>query len=391
MKEIFKLGGDPSKSKYLFLGDYVDRGSYAVEVILTLYALKINFPNSVFMLRGNHECRQMTSFHCFRDECLKKYDQEIYDLIMDSFDRLPIACIINGQFLALHGGISPDFLNILDINKYNRFEEPPQVGSICDILWADPVDNNSGLQNKVWEMNQSRGCSYYFGVVAINEFLKANNLISLIRAHEAQYEGFKAYVWQNKDFPQVITLFSAPNYCGSYANKGAIMKLHNNEMKVYQYNFTPKPDLLLQRGDAFTWSLPLISKSLIEMFIGFLAYTNDVVLDNKKKNAVDISMLEDSVLDALEIDKQEAENLDNEIKPSFLEQLVEDQKAKKRLSNKQLIQGIKNNPNLQIFQEQNNPNDSILNESFPEHFHYMKKEDSANERRPSKDDVLTHN
>lgn len=225
MREIFRLGGNPENTKYLFLGDYVDRGRHAIEVILTIYSLKINFPNHIFFLRGNHECRQMTSYHYFREECLKKYDQEIYDLLMESFDRMPIACIINGQFLALHGGISPDLKNCVEINKCNRFQEPPQIGTVCDILWADPVDNNNGLQKSIWEPNTSRGCSYYFGYIAINEFLQKNNLISLIRAHEAQYEGFKAYVWQNRDFPQVITLFSAPNYCGSYANKGAIIKI----------------------------------------------------------------------------------------------------------------------------------------------------------------------
>jgi len=96
---------------------------------------------------------------------------------------------------------------------------------------------------------------------AINSFLVKNKLLTVIRAHEAQFEGFKAYVWQNHDFPQVITLFSAPNYCGTYANKGAIIKLNNNELQVLQYNFTPKPDMLLQLGDAFTWSLPLLSKA----------------------------------------------------------------------------------------------------------------------------------
>ena len=213
------------------------------------------------MLRGNHECRQMTSYHNFREECLYKYDQEIYDLLVDSFDRMPIACVINGQFLAVHGGISPDLETCMDINKLDRFIEPPQIGGLCDLLWADPVDNDSGLQRSVWETNESRGCSFYFGYTAINNFLSRNKLLSLIRAHEAQFEGFKAYVWQNYDFPQVITLFSAPNYCGSYANKGAIIKINNNELQVMQYNFTPKPDMLLQLGDAFTWSLPLLSKS----------------------------------------------------------------------------------------------------------------------------------
>lgn len=152
-------------------------------------------------------------------------------------------------------------------------------------------------------------------------------------------------------------------------------------MKVLQYNFTPKPDLLLQLGDAFSWSVPLLSKSLMDMFIGFLGYTNDVVLDSKRKT-VDISMLDETVLNALDIDKDEAENLEDEIKPSFLEQLVEDQKKKRRLSNKDFMQGITDNNGIQILKDKQNPNDSILNESFPEHFHYMKNEDSINEMRP---------
>lgn len=225
VKEIFRLGGNPATTKYLFLGDYVDRGAYGIEVLLAIYALKINFPNTIFLLRGNHECRQMTAFHDFRDECIRKYDQEVYELIMQSFDKMPIGCIINGQFLAVHGGISPELQTALDINKLDRFKEPPQYGAICDLLWSDPVDSETGAQDSVWKFNQSRNCSYYFGVQAVATFLAKNNLMSIIRAHEAQFEGFKAYVWANSDFPQVITVFSAPNYCGTYANKGAIMKL----------------------------------------------------------------------------------------------------------------------------------------------------------------------
>lgn len=226
MREIFRLGGSPAQTKYLFLGDYVDRGAYGTEVLLALYALKINYPNGVFLMRGNHECRQMTVHHDFREECIRKFDQELYDMIMDSFDRLPIACIINGQFVAVHGGISPAIENALDINTaIDRFHEPPQFGALCDLLWSDPVDNESGDLEAVWKPNLSRNCSYYFGYQAIANFLRKNELMTVIRAHEAQFEGFKAYNWQKSEFPQVVTLFSAPNYCGTYANKGAIMKI----------------------------------------------------------------------------------------------------------------------------------------------------------------------
>jgi serine/threonine-protein phosphatase 2B catalytic subunit len=151
---------------------------------------------------------------------------------------MPLACVINGHFLALHGGISPEIQNCLQINQINRVQEPPLSGGLCDILWSDPVDNTTGLQSNVWTFNESRGCSYYFGYHAISEFLRRNELVTLIRAHEAQFDGFKAYVWQNWQFPQVITIFSAPNYCGTYANKGALIKLSGNEMKIHQYNST---------------------------------------------------------------------------------------------------------------------------------------------------------
>jgi serine/threonine-protein phosphatase 2B catalytic subunit len=95
------------------LGDFVDRGSFSIEVLITLYAIKLNYPNTVYFLRGNHECRQLTSFFNFKDECLYKYDQELYDFCMDSFDLFPLSCIVNGKFIALHGGISPDLKTVM--------------------------------------------------------------------------------------------------------------------------------------------------------------------------------------------------------------------------------------------------------------------------------------
>ena len=119
--KMLDMGGSPKNIKYLFLGDYVDRGSFSVEVVLLLYSLKLNFPNTIYLLRGNHECRQLTQYFNFRSECLYKYDIDTYELFMESFDVLPISCIVNGKFLALHGGLSPELRTLQDLVTINRF------------------------------------------------------------------------------------------------------------------------------------------------------------------------------------------------------------------------------------------------------------------------------
>ncbi|KAL4432241.1 hypothetical protein ABPG74_020209 [Tetrahymena malaccensis] len=264
--KILEVGGNPDNTKYLFLGDFVDRGSFSIEVLILLYAIKINYPETVYFLRGNHECRQMTSFFNFRDECKNKFDQEIYDIFMDSFDLMPLSCIVNGKFLALHGGISPDLKTIEDIKKLDRFKEPPRQGLFCDMLWSDPVDNEDGICEHVYRQNDVRGCSYFYGNDAVRRFLESNNLISIIRAHEAQLDGYKMHRWNGgSDFPVVITIFSAPNYCDVYNNKGAVIKFENNTLNIQQFNYTQHPYLLPHFMDIFTWSIPFVSEKISEM------------------------------------------------------------------------------------------------------------------------------
>jgi len=274
--KLLEVGGNPADTKYLFLGDYVDRGSFSIECVLLLYAYKITYPKTFNMIRGNHECRHLTQYFTFKAECESKYDMEIYDLIMDSFDALPLAGILNKQFLCIHGGLSPDIHTIDDILSIDRFCEPPQVGPMCDLLWADPMDPYTPEKKEFFEFNEVRGCSYVFSYRAVCSFLQRNNLLSVIRAHEAQDQGYRMMTKNDATgFPTVITLFSAPNYLDAYNNKGAIMRYENNVMNIRQFNWSPHPYWLPNFMDVFTWSLPFVSEKVAELVLTMLNICNE--------------------------------------------------------------------------------------------------------------------
>lgn len=259
--KILEVGGSPELSKYVFLGDYVDRGNFSIEVCILLFSLKINYPDNVFMLRGNHECRQMTTYFNFHNECLVKYDEEVYCRILTAFNSLPLAAIVNSKFFVVHGGISPQAERLDAIETINRFEEIPKTGLICDLMWSDPVDEELEALDLDWEINTKRGCSFNFGAKSLIPYLVNNSMVSVIRAHEAQIEGFKMYRWNKKvDFPSCITVFSAPNYCDVYGNKGAVIKFKSNQFNLVQYSCCPHPFYLPDFQNLFSWSLPFISE-----------------------------------------------------------------------------------------------------------------------------------
>lgn len=248
---------------------------FSIEVMVLIMALKIKFQDSVFLLRGNHECRQMTTSFNFREECLAKYDQEIFEMFSQLFDNLPLSAIINEKFIAFHGGISPELKSKADINKIDRFKEPPKQGLFCDILWSDPVDKADGFVEGGFKGNEQRGCSYVYGTEVLSRFLQKNNLLSLIRAHEVQLEGYKMFNWRNKNFPQIITIFSAPNYCDSYNNKGAVIKFENNSLNIQQFHYSQHPYYLPNFMNLFTWSLPFVAEKIGDIFSHILEKTYD--------------------------------------------------------------------------------------------------------------------
>lgn len=187
--EIFQVHGAPSQTNpFLFLGDYVDRGISSCEIVLLLLAFKVTYPTSVHLLRGNHECRSLSTFYGFRTECLRKYGTLVYNRMVKCFESMPLAAKLEtsyGVFLAVHGGLSPEIGHIEDINEQvNRFMEPEPNGALCDLLWSDPAKDSSAQDEEKWAPNAVRGCSFTFNERACREFLQRNELLAIIRAHE---------------------------------------------------------------------------------------------------------------------------------------------------------------------------------------------------------------
>ncbi len=208
----------PPKSKLLFLGDYVDRGKNSIEVLALLFSLKMKYPNNVFLIRGNHECPEVNANYGFLQECMERYSPEDAPLVYSACNKammsLPLAAIINEKIFCVHGGLSPHLNKTNQIEKIKRQVTIPNEGLLCDLLWSDPRSSN-----KEWSFND-RGVSYTFNEHAVDKFLSANNLELICRAHQMITTGYRFFN-DNK----LVTIFSAPNYCGSCGNDGAVMKI----------------------------------------------------------------------------------------------------------------------------------------------------------------------
>lgn len=220
---LFECGGFPPESNYLFLGDYVDRGSQSIESISLLLAYKIKYPLNFFLLRGNHESSIINRIYGFYDECKKRYNIKLWKLFGDCFNCLPIAALIDDKILCMHGGLSPELSNFDQIRKLNRPNEVPEMGLICDLLWSDPDKQANG-----WEENE-RGVSYIFGEEVVSIFLKKHDIDLVCRAHQVVEDGYEFFAKR-----QLVTVFSAPNYCGEFDNSAALMTVDSSLMCSFQ-------------------------------------------------------------------------------------------------------------------------------------------------------------
>ncbi|XP_023749558.1 serine/threonine-protein phosphatase BSL1 [Lactuca sativa] len=213
-------GGDITYIDYLFLGDYVDRGQHSLETITLLLALKIQYPENVHLIRGNHEAADINALFGFRLECIERMGENdgiwAWQRFNHLFNILPLAALIEDKIICMHGGIGRSIHLVEQIEKIER-PITMDAGSVVlmDLLWSDPTENDSveGLRPN------ARGPGLVtFGPDRVAEFCKRNKLQMIIRAHECVMDGFERFA-----HGQLITLFSATNYCGTANNAGAIL------------------------------------------------------------------------------------------------------------------------------------------------------------------------
>jgi len=216
---LFEYGGFPPESNYIFLGDYVDRGKQSLETITLMMAYKVKFPENFFLLRGNHECASITRIYGFYDECKRRYNIKMWKQFCDVFNCFPVCGLVDEKILCMHGGLSPEISSMDQVRRLVRPTDVPDTGIICDLLWADPDKDIAG-----WA-ESDRGVSFIFGPDVVTSFLQKQDMDLVCRAHQVVEDGYEFFAKR-----QLITIFSAPNYCGEFDNAGAMMSIDDTLM-----------------------------------------------------------------------------------------------------------------------------------------------------------------
>eukprot|EP00413_Alexandrium_margalefii_P025209 CAMPEP_0204568872 /NCGR_PEP_ID=MMETSP0661-20131031/37424_1 /ASSEMBLY_ACC=CAM_ASM_000606 /TAXON_ID=109239 /ORGANISM="Alexandrium margalefi, Strain AMGDE01CS-322" /LENGTH=333 /DNA_ID=CAMNT_0051576925 /DNA_START=125 /DNA_END=1126 /DNA_ORIENTATION=+ len=224
---IFEHGGFPPAANYLFLGDYVDRGKRSLETICMLFAYKIKYPENFFLLRGNHESPSICRIYGFYDECKQRYSVKLWKTFCDVFNTLPVCAVVDDKVICMHGGLSQDMMGPdSDVRRMvsviPRPADIPDAGFLCDLLWSDPDEVMGFAAN-------ARGVSVSFGADVVRAFLQKEDMDLVVRAHQVVEDGYEFFADR-----QLVTIFSAPNYCGEFDNAAAVLTIDENLMCSFQ-------------------------------------------------------------------------------------------------------------------------------------------------------------
>ncbi|KAF8385463.1 hypothetical protein PRIPAC_74605, partial [Pristionchus pacificus] len=210
---LFQAGGFPPASNYLFLGDYVDRGRQNLETVLMLMCYKLMFPANLFLLRGNHECARINKVYGFYTECLQRYTSRVWEAFQDTFTQMPLTAVVADRIVCMHGGLSPKLKTLAELLTCQRgLRDYVEDSMELDLLWADPVEGIQGFEPN------PRGASCGFGKDVVQEFCEKNDIDLIVRAHQVVQDGYEFFAAR-----KLVTIFSAPHYCGQYDNRAAML------------------------------------------------------------------------------------------------------------------------------------------------------------------------
>ena len=170
------------------------------------------------MTRGNHECSAINRIYGFYDECKKRFSVKLWKIFTDCFNCLPVAALLDQKILCMHGGLSKEMEKIDQIKKIVRPTDVPEQGLLCDLLWSDPDESATDGYGE-----NDRGISVIFNANVVQNFLKNNDLDLICRAHQVVEDGFEFFADRT-----LVTIFSAPNYCGEFDNAGAMMTVNED-------------------------------------------------------------------------------------------------------------------------------------------------------------------
>lgn len=230
---------------YLFLGDYVDRGNHCLETVCLLLALKVKYPDQIHLIRGNHEDKMINDTFGLSEELSSRLEEDpgqpysVFNRLNQLFEYLPLAALVDDKIFCLHGGIGANLQKVEQVQQLDVLRPLTVVHEvktdtdrlIVDILWSDPTesDNELGILPNTVRDPDGTGNIVKFGPDIVKKFLKQNNLLKIIRAHECVNDGVERFAGGD-----LITVFSATNYCGKHKNAGAVLCLKKN------FEFLPK-------------------------------------------------------------------------------------------------------------------------------------------------------
>ena len=238
--------GDISVMQYIFLGDFCDRGNYSLEVIFLLFALKIKYPQFIYIIRGHHEDININKKYGLGDECINRLSDDIRDPssifynINKAFDLLPFGVLVDNNILMVHGGIGSSINSLEDIESIKRPVEVEQNVinaeqlKIIDLLWSEYSDDIDNIDMNIERDKYKKGFIVKYGKDRLNKFMDDNKINLLITSHIFVPGGFCTF---NND--RLLVVFSATNYMNKMGNVGGMITIAKKNVNK-RMNIIPK-------------------------------------------------------------------------------------------------------------------------------------------------------